>query len=32
LETYAREGVLPAWFSQTVGATPDHGQEAENDG
>jgi hypothetical protein len=32
LEAYAREGVLPAWFSQTVGATPHHSQEAENDG
>lgn len=31
LETYARDGVLPAWFSQTVGATPDHSREAEND-
>jgi hypothetical protein len=30
LESYAREGALPAWFSQTVGATPKHGQEAEN--
>ena len=31
LETYARDGVLPAWFSQTVGATPNHSREAEND-
>jgi hypothetical protein len=31
LETYARDGVLPAWFSQTVGATPKQGQETEND-
>jgi hypothetical protein len=31
LETYAREGVLPAWFSQSLGATPQHSQEAEND-
>jgi len=31
LETYARDGVLPAWFSQTVGATPTQGREAEND-
>jgi hypothetical protein len=30
LETYARDGSLPAWFSQTVGATPNRGQEAEN--
>ena len=32
LESYAREGALPAWFAQTVGATLNHGQEAENDG
>jgi hypothetical protein len=31
LETYARDGVLPASFSQTVGATPKQGQETEND-
>jgi hypothetical protein len=31
LETYARDGVLPAWFSQTAGATPKHSREAEND-
>jgi hypothetical protein len=31
LETYARDGVLPTWFSQTVGATPKQGQETEND-
>jgi hypothetical protein len=30
LETYARDGVLPAWFSQSLGATPKHGQEADN--
>jgi hypothetical protein len=31
LETYARDGTLPAWFTQTVGATPRLGQGAEND-
>lgn len=31
LETYACDGVLPPWFSQTVHATPKHSQEAEND-
>jgi hypothetical protein len=31
LETYARDGVLPAWFAQTVGETPMHSQETEND-
>ncbi|HLZ51514.1 MAG TPA: hypothetical protein VKP61_12230 [Candidatus Acidoferrum sp.] len=30
LESYAREGVLPEWFSQNVGATPQHSQGAEN--
>lgn len=32
LESYAREGVLPAWFSQTAGATAQHGQKEENYG
>ncbi len=31
LETYAREGTLPDWFARTVGATPLHSQEGEND-
>jgi hypothetical protein len=30
LETYARDGALPAWFSQPVTATPKQGQGAEN--
>jgi hypothetical protein len=29
LEAYAREGSLPAWFSQTAGATPNHSRGAE---
>ena len=28
LEAYARDGKLPAWFSQTVGATEPDGQES----
>jgi hypothetical protein len=31
LETYACDGVLPAWFSQNVGATSKQSREAEND-
>jgi hypothetical protein len=31
LETYAKDGILPAWFSQLVSATPMHSQEVEND-
>jgi len=30
LETYARQGVLPEWFSQNVGATLKQSREAEN--
>jgi hypothetical protein len=30
LETYAKDGSLPDWFTETVGATPVHGQDAEN--
>ena len=31
LETYAREGKLPAWFNQVVGATPSDSQEGTNE-
>ena len=31
LETYARDGKLPDWFRQTVGATPPYSQEPVND-
>jgi hypothetical protein len=31
LETYARDGNLPDWFTQTVGATAVHGREAVSD-
>ena len=31
LERYAREGVLPGWFTHEVGATPLHSQEGAND-
>ncbi|MBZ5500261.1 MAG: hypothetical protein LAP85_28025 [Acidobacteriia bacterium] len=31
LETYAREGTLPDWFTSVVGATPITGQEAHGD-
>jgi hypothetical protein len=31
LETYARDGTLPIWFTQTVGVTPPRGQEAGSD-
>jgi hypothetical protein len=30
LETYARDGSLPEWFTATVGATPSDGQENES--
>ena len=30
LDTYAKDGTLPAWFTQTVGATPAHGKEGQN--
>src|SRR5712692_131841 len=32
LEAYAREGKLPSWFTQTVGATPPDGQKSEEEG
>ena len=32
LESYAKNGVLPPWFSQTVSVTLGYGQEGENDG
>jgi len=31
LEAYARDGKLPDWFTQTVGATPYGGQESASD-
>jgi hypothetical protein len=31
LESYARDGKLPGWFSQTVGATDEDSQESLND-
>ena len=31
LETYAREGTLPDWFTNIVGATPSDGQEDGQD-
>ena len=31
LETYARDGKLPDWFTQTLGATPTDSQEPVND-
>jgi len=31
LEAYARDGVLPDWFTQMAGATPLHSQEGVND-
>jgi hypothetical protein len=30
LDTYAKDGTLPAWFTQTVGATPAHSKEGQN--
>lgn len=30
LEAYARDGALPAWFTQGVGATPAHSDEGQN--
>jgi len=30
LDTYAKDGSLPEWFTQTVGATPAHSQEGQN--
>jgi hypothetical protein len=32
LEAYAKDGVLPTWFTETVGATAPDSQETENDG
>ena len=32
LDVYAKDGTLPAWFTQTVGVTQTHGREAENNG
>jgi len=32
LESYARDGTLPAWFTDIVGATPTDGQEDGEDG
>ena len=32
LEMYARDGKLPAWFTQTVVATPTDGEEPGNAG
>jgi hypothetical protein len=31
LETYARDGKLPGWFSHSVGATGEDSQESLND-
>jgi hypothetical protein len=31
LESYAREGTLPAWFTRTVSATPADSERSEND-
>jgi hypothetical protein len=31
LETYAREGTLPAWFTETVGATQTDSERTRND-
>jgi len=31
LNHYARDGILPAWFRQTVGVTLMHSQEGQND-
>lgn len=31
LESYAREGTLPRWFSEAVSATPFNGQEIKSD-
>ena len=31
LESYAKAGTLPDWFTQTVGVTPLHSQEGAND-
>jgi hypothetical protein len=30
LDVYAKDGTLPAWFTQTVGVTQTHGGKAEN--
>jgi hypothetical protein len=30
LEAYAKEGTLPDWFTETVGATPSDSRDAEN--
>jgi hypothetical protein len=30
LEAYAREGVLPEWFTRMVGVTADDSQESKN--
>jgi len=32
LEAYAKDGVLPSWFTETLGATASDSQEAENEG
>ena len=32
LDAYIKNGTLPAWFTQTVGVTPTHSREDENDG
>lgn len=32
MEAYAKEGTLPAWFEDVVGATAADSQEAENGG
>ena len=31
LEAYAKEGVLPSWFAETLGATDSDGQKAESE-
>src|SRR5208337_3893803 len=32
LEAYAKDGVLPSWFTETLGATATDSQEPENEG
>ncbi|MGA3318729.1 MAG: hypothetical protein ABSC64_20110 [Candidatus Korobacteraceae bacterium] len=32
LEAYAKDAVLPSWFTETVGATAPDSQDPENDG
>ena len=32
LEVYAKDGVLPSWFTETLGATASDGQKAESGG